>query len=114
MVRSKARFFDQEYPCLLLHLSQPSPDVLGGGARATISAILQVRTQRPIFGQLAPVVDEALGKQLGVKRSLPGRPFVFALRYIKHPRRADPLYVPGIATGNLVQTTTREGTYPWN
>src|SRR5437879_946919 len=108
MVRSKARFFHQEYACLLLHLSQPSTDVFGRSARATISAIFQIGEQRPIFGQPAPVLDEALGNQLGVKRSLPGRPFVFALRYIKHPRRADPLYVPGIATGNLVQTTTRE------
>src|SRR6266853_2700370 len=70
MVWSEARFLDQEYACLLLHLSQPSTDVLGGGARATISAILRVGKQRPMFGQLAPVVDEALGNQLGVERTI--------------------------------------------
>src|SRR5947209_1508333 len=110
MVRSKAWFFDQNYPCLLLHPPQPSTDVLGRGARATIPASGQIGKQRPAFGQLAPVLDETLGNQLGVKRNLPGRAFVFALGNIKHPRGADPLYVTGIATGNLVQTTTRKGT----
>src|SRR5437762_3876722 len=114
MVRSEARFFDQKYTRLLLHLSQPSTDVLGGGACTTISPILQVGEHRPFFGQLAPVIDEALGDQLGVKRDLPGRAFVFAFRDIQHPRRADPRYVTGTATSNLIQTTTRKRTYPWN
>src|SRR6266446_5504540 len=114
MVWSEARFFDQEYACLLLHLSQPSTDVLGSGARTTISAILQVGKQRPVFRQLAPAREEALGNQLGMKWDLPGRAFVFALWDVEHPRRADPLYVMGTATSNLVQTTTRKSTYPWN
>src|SRR6266446_7737159 len=114
MVWSEARFFDQEYACLLLHLSQPSTDVLGSGARTTISAILQVGKQRPVFRQLAPAREEALGNQLGMKWDLPGRAFVFALWDVEHPRRADPLYVMGTATSNLIQTTTRKSTYPWN
>src|SRR5580704_5623351 len=114
MVRSEARFFDQEYSCLFLHLPQPSTDVLGGGARATISPILQIGEQRAIFGQLAPVIDEALGNQRGVKRNLPGRAFVFALGDVEHPRRADPLYVTGMPTSNLVQTTPSKSAYPWN
>src|ERR1700748_3760356 len=114
MVRSEARFFDQEFSCLFLHLPQSSTDVLGGGARATISPILQIGEQRAIFGQLAPVIDEAFGNQLGVKRNLPGRTFVFALGDVEHPRRADPLYVTRTATGNLIQTTAGKGTYPWN
>src|SRR5580700_1364515 len=114
MVRSKPRFFDQENACLLLHLSQPSTNIFGRRARATIPAIPQIGKQRPIFGQLAPVVDEALGNQLGVKWNLPGRAFVFALWNVQHPRRADTPYVTGAATGSLIQTTARKGTYPWN
>src|SRR5260370_6763292 len=105
MVRSKPRFFDQENTCLLLHLSQPSTNVLGRRARAAISAIPQIGKQRPIFGQLAPVVDEAFRNQLGVKWNLPSRAFVFALGDFEHPCRDDPLYVTCMAPINLLLTS---------
>src|SRR6516162_2695739 len=106
MIRSVPWFFDQKYPCLLLYLSQPMTNILGRRARAAISAIGQVGKQRPIRGQIAPIVDEALGNQLGMKWDLPSRTFVFAVQDIDHPGRADPLYVTGSATGDLIQTTT--------
>src|SRR6516162_1364394 len=93
---------------VLLHTSQPSTDILGRRACATISAIGQVGKQRPIRGQLAPIVDEALSDQLGMKRYLPGRAFVFAVWDIEHPRRADPSYITRRATSDLIQTTTRK------
>src|SRR3984893_17864970 len=101
VVRSEARFFHQEHACLLLYLSPPSPDVLGRGARATISAILQIGKQRPILGQPAPVVEEALADQLRMKRNFSGRAFIFALWDIEHPSRADPVYVTRITTSHL-------------
>ena len=47
---------------------------------------------------MAPIIDEALSDQLGMKRNLASSAFVFAVRDIDHPDRADPLYVTSSAT----------------